>query len=155
MFNLEREVEAWSQTVHAGRCNSSASAAELSDHLYCEIDRARADGRSEEEAFRAAVAALGSVPALAAEHAKNRSWFQVGCAAARFEGSRPSGEHRGLLLAHALTWAALMLGTALLLSKSASKDAFSLLLITILLPCWYASEQILRRALRTPPAAGA
>lgn len=156
MFDLEREVSAWSQAVHAGRCNPAASAAELSDHLYCEIDRARAGGMTEEQAFRAAVAALGSVPALAAEHAKNRSLLRTGCAvAARLGGSPPSGERRGILVAHALIWAALILGTSLLLSKSSTKDAFSLLLITILLPCWFASEQILRRALRSSPAAGA
>jgi hypothetical protein len=158
MFDLEKEVAAWSEAVHAGRCSQAASVAELSDHLYCEIDRARAGGLSDEQAFAAAVAKLGPAPELAAEHAKNRSLLQTGCAAAaRYERSEPSGKRRGLLVAHAIIWAVLTIASALVWKSAApaASGAFEWLLIGVFVPSWLASEQILRRALRAKPRAGA
>ena len=152
MFDLEREVAAWSATVHAERCQPAASVAELSDHLYCEIDQARATGLSEEEAFRAAVARIGSPSALTAEHAKNRSALGTVCrVAAKLDGSSSSPEQRRLLVAHALIWAALMIASALMLKKTASEVSV-LMLITIFIPLSWASEQLLRRAFRQGPA---
>jgi hypothetical protein len=155
MFDLEKEVAAWSESVHADRCRRAESVAELSDHLHCEIDRARASGMSDEAAFTAAVARLGAAPELAAEHAKNRNLLQAGCAAAlRYERSVSPGQ-RGLLLAHAILWAALILASSLVLSKSAAPATLGYLLIGVLVPSWWASEQILRRALRPKRAGGA
>ena len=105
MFDLEKEVAAWSAGVDAGRCRQAASVAELSDHLYCEIERAREDGLSDEQAFRAAVAKLGRADDLTTEHAKGRSVLGRLCAAAaRYDDAH--GESRELLLAHAILWAA-------------------------------------------------
>jgi hypothetical protein len=148
MFDLEREVAAWSAAVYAERCRSSAGEAELSDHLYCEIDRARAAGLSDEEAFRTAVARLGSPAALTAEHAKNRSALGTVCqVAAKLDGN-VTAEQRGLLLGHAVIWASLILASSLFLSKSTVPTAFSLLLMGGFVPLWWASEQLLRRAMR-------
>lgn len=163
MFDLEKEVQTWSEAVHAERCHPAGSVAELADHLHCEIDRLRAtpsgNPLSDEQAFRAAVARLGATPALAAENAKNRSLLETGCAVARDERA-PSvtgraGTHRRLLLAHAVLWASLMIGASLLMSKTSMATAFSLLLILALGPAWWASDRIVRRALRTKPAVGA
>ncbi len=153
MFDLEQEVAAWSQTVHADRCRHAESVAELSDHLLCEIERARAQGLSDEQAFAAAVAKLGAGSELAAEHAKNRSLLGSACAvAARHERAESRGQG-GLLMAHAIIWAALILGTSLILSKTDAGAFRSLLLTVVLLPtCWWASEQVLRRALRNKGA---
>ncbi len=152
MFDLEREVTAWSETVHAGRCGSASTVAELKDHLYCEIERGRAHGLSDELAFAAAVAKLGASTTLASEHAKNRSILKTVCvAAARDERRYSNGRHRNLLMAHAILWAAVILATSIMMSKSKTPDSLSLLLIIILGPCWFASEQILRRALRQGP----
>jgi hypothetical protein len=156
MFNLDREVAAWSAAVHAERCQPSAGIAELTDHLYCEIDRARAEGLSDEEAFRTAVARVGSAPELTAEHAKNRSALGAACQVAlKLDGPGFNSEHRGLLAAHAAIWAALMIVLALVLRKATSPELSAWLLIGILIPLWLASDQILRAALRRRPAGGA
>lgn len=150
MFDLEREVAKWSTAVHAERCHPEAGVAELTDHLYCEIDRGRGEGLSDEAAFRAAVARLGSAPVLTAEHAKNRSAFGAVCrVAARLAGSPVSPQHRGLLVGHSIVWAGLMIGLALLMTRTAAPPALGSLIGVFLIPLWWASEQILRTALRT------
>jgi hypothetical protein len=150
MFDLEREVTAWSEGVHAGRCRGSAGAAELKDHLYCEIESARGEGLSDEAAFAEAVRKLGRAGELAAENAKNQSALGTACAVAeKLDGAGPKS--RGLLLAHAIVWAAITVASALLAKASAaSSSAFLWQMLLVLLPGWIATEQILRRALRAP-----
>ncbi len=156
MFNLDREVAAWSAAVHAERCRPAADVAELSDHLHCEIDRARAAGLSDEEAFRTAIARLGSAPELTAEHAKNSSALASACqVAAKLDRSGSSPGHRRRLLAHALVWAALIIASSLLLTRAAAPKAYASLLIVIFIPLWWASDQLLRLALRQRHAGGA
>jgi hypothetical protein len=152
MFDLEKEVETWSRAVHADRCRAGESIAELSDHLLCEIEHGRGEGLSAEQAFKAAVMKLGSAPQLAAESAKNRSLLQVACAATRDTDSGSSSA-RGLLQAHAILWAAVMVASALL--SMPAPMGYIWLLIGVLIPGWWASEQILRRALRLNRPAGA
>jgi hypothetical protein len=149
MFDLDREVTAWANSVHAERCRAAAGAAELTDHLYCEIERGRAEGLSDEEAFRAAVARLGSASALMAEEAKNRSALGTVCqVAAKLDGAGVRPDHRGALLAHALIWASLIIATSMILSKTAVRDVYSLLLMVVFVPLWWASDQLLRSVLR-------
>jgi hypothetical protein len=152
MFDLDREVATWSATVHAERCRSAAGEgmAELQDHLYCEIDRGRAAGLSDEEAFRAAIARLGTASALTAENAKNRSALGTVCrVASRLDGPEwTSPEYRRLLLAHAVIWASLMIASAIVLKKTGASQGFVLLLTTLFIPLWQASDQLLRHALR-------
>jgi hypothetical protein len=157
MFDLEREVAAWSKAVHADGCRNAASMAELGDHLHCEIDRGRAEGLSDEEAFRAAVARLGPASLLKAEHRKNRSIFGRGlAAAARYDRSQAGDEHRGLFLAHGLLWASLIIATSLVLSKAdAPGTAASLLITLVFVPTWWGSQLLLLRALRGKPRGGA
>ncbi len=145
MFDLDKEIANWSAAVHAGRCRSEASVAELRDHLYCEIERGRTEGLTEQQAFAAAVAKLGSAPELASENAKNRSLLATVCASERGRG--PQGR---FLMAHAIVWAAVMIGSALL--SIAGPMGYIFLLICVLVPSWWASEQILRRAVRGGPA---
>ena len=152
MFDLEKEVAAWSQAVHADRCRNAGRVAELTDHLHCEIDRARAEGVSDERAFAAAVARLGQGQELAAEHAKDRSVLRKACAVvARYDRMESSGGHRGLLIAHSMLWASVMLATSLMMSRAAASGTLGLLLIVVLVPSWWGSELILRRALRHKP----
>jgi hypothetical protein len=156
MFDLEREVAAWSAALHADRCGSAAAVAEVVDHLYCEIDRARSEGLSDEQAFRAAVSRLGARTELAGEAAKNRSLLARGCAAAmRYDRSVASAEQRWLFMAHALLWAALMLGTSLIISKSATSRTLGVMLTGALTSAWWVSQQILQRALCQKGARGA
>ncbi len=153
MFDLDREVANWTAAVYAARCRPEAGVAELTDHLHCEIDRARQEGLSDEEAFRTAVARLGSVPELIAENAKNRSALGTACeVVARAERSL-SSEQRRLLYIHAWVWAAVMIATSVILKKTAG-DTSAWFSGTILIPLWLASDQIFRRALRRHVAGG-
>jgi hypothetical protein len=153
MFDLNREVTAWSNSVHAERCRAAAGVAELTDHLYCEIERGRAEGLSEEEAFRAAIGRLGSASELMAEEGKNRSALGSVCqVAAKLDGAGLRPDHRGALLAHAFIWASLIIATSMMLSKTAVRDVYSLLLMVVFIPLWWASDQLLRSVLRRQAA---
>jgi hypothetical protein len=149
MFELKKAVESWSRAVIASSCRDAERMAEMADHLYCEIERARIQGMSDEQAFAAAVARVGSAGTLANEHAKNRSVLAVSCATlASFERGAGGSEHRGFLLVHAFLWASLMVATALVLHKASTPAALSFLLVVVLIPLHWASEQLLRRALQ-------
>lgn len=153
MFDLDREVANWTAAVYAARCRPDAGVAELTDHLYCEIDRAREEGLSDEEAFRAAVARLGSVPQLVAENAKNRSALGTVCeVVARVEGSL-TREQRRLLNVHAFIWAVAMIVTSAMVKRTVP-NLSAWFLLTALLSLWWASDQLLRRALRRRVADG-
>jgi hypothetical protein len=154
MFDIDREVATWSAAVHAERCRSSAPVAELSDHLYCEIERARAEGLSDEAAFRMAIARVGSSAELTAEHAKNGSALGSVCQVAVKIDRSSSPEHRRLLLGHALVWAALIIVCAIVLKQSGASEVFAWLLIVAFVPLWLASDQLMQRALRTRRASG-
>ena len=163
MFDLEKEVAAWSAAVYADRCGNAGTAgsiAELTDHLLCEIDQLKAARStpggsllSDEQAFKIAIANLGGKRGLAAEYAQNRSllaaiWAKV----VRYERAQSIGltrEHRRLLAAHAILWAVLMAASSLALSGSGSKEGATWLLTGVWIPLWWASEQVLRRALRS------
>jgi hypothetical protein len=149
MFDLERAVAEWIATVHARGCRADEDATELADHLYCEIDRARATGLGDEEAFAAAVARLGTAVELGAEHGKNRRLAGLLCRYSERLDPSASPEQRRLLLGHAWIWAALMIASALVMAASEARDHFVILLTTVLVPLWWASDRLLRRALRT------
>ena len=149
MFDLDREVTASSEAVHPDPCGGATRIAELKDHLYCEIDRARSEGLSDEQAFAAAVAKVGPSKQLAGEHAKNRSMLKAACAAAMSDERRDgNARYRGPLMAHAIVWASLLVGTSLVVSATDASLGSGLMLITIMTALWWASEQILRRALQ-------
>jgi hypothetical protein len=154
MFDLDREVATWSAAVHAERCRSAAPVVELSDHLYCEIERARADGLSDEAAFRMAIARVGSAPELTAEHARNASALGTVCQVAVRIDRSSSPEDRRLLLGHGVVWAALIIVSAIVLKQSGASEVFGWLLIVVFVPLWLASDQLMQRALRTKRASG-
>jgi hypothetical protein len=154
MFDLDREVANWSAAVHAERCQSAAEVAELSDHLYCEIERALGEGLSNDEAFRVATARLGSASQLIAENAKNRSALGTVCQVAAKADRSSSPEYRRLLLGHAVVWAALMIACAMVLKKTVEAEVAGWLLILTFIPLWFASDQLLQRALRSRTASG-
>jgi hypothetical protein len=154
VFDLDREVANWTAAVYAARCRPEAGVAELTDHLYCEIDRARGEGMSEEEAYHAAVARLGSVPELIAENAKNRSALGAVCeVVARAERSL-TPEQRRLLNVHAFLWAVAMIAGSAIVKRAAVPDLSAWFLLTALLSLWWASDQLLRHALRRRVASG-
>jgi hypothetical protein len=127
MFHLDREIHDWSERERARRCGRTLPVAEMEDHLHCEVERLRGTGMPVEEAFAAATASLG------------RS-IDVG----RGSGAKAM---RGPLLANAFVWAALILGSALLLHDEASGTTYGLLLTAVMVPLWWASDQLLRRVM--------
>lgn len=132
MFDLEREVDRWTDKAFAGSCRGkAASLAELRDHLHSDVERLMGEGRSSEDAFRMATARLGETAG--------------GLAAP--EGNSKLRQAR---LANAMIWAALILGTALVLAKRSDQDVLNFLLIGVLLPLWFAADQLLARLLRAP-----
>ena len=127
MFDLDREIHAWSTRERARRCGRTPAVAEMEDHLHCEIDRLRKEeGLRVEEAFAAATAGLA------------RS-IDLG-------GDRRAA--RGPLLAHAFIWAALILASAIVLHDREGGTTHGLLLTLVLVPLWFASDQLLRRVMR-------
>lgn len=132
--------------MHEGRCRTASEIAELSDHLYCEIDRARAEGLSDEEAFRAAITRIGSAPQLAQEHAKNRSALRG--TLCRVLAADARLEHRAPLIAHSLIWAALLLATTMVLVGQGASNAWGWFAIGVFVPLWWMSDHLLRSVLR-------
>jgi hypothetical protein len=74
--------------------------------------------------------------------------LETACRAATPTPRGSSMERRRLLLAHGFVWAALMIASALLLKKAAAPETYAWLLTLVFIPLSFASEQILRRALR-------
>ena len=52
------------------------------------------------------------------------------------------------ILANAVIWASLILATALIVTRVDSENAFSYALIVVFIPLWFASDQLVRKALR-------
>jgi hypothetical protein len=147
MFDLDREVVAWSRAVHSGQCSAQA-AAELTDHLYCEIEKGRASGLPDQEAFAAAVAKVGARPDLKNESAKNRSWWQSACAwAARADQPLPRGGQYAVIL-HALVWGRLMVVASALARRAAEPDSVRGMVLALSVAAWILSERVLRHVLR-------
>jgi hypothetical protein len=156
MFDLNRAVALWSASVQGDACRNKARSAELEDLLHCEFERARAGGLADEQAFAAAVRIVGSAQSLSAELAKDRPWWRRACAALlRLERHDSEQGARGLLLAHSLLWAALMIALALLVRRSSAPVAFGGMLTGVLVPMAWTSDRILRQALRRGRAGGA
>jgi hypothetical protein len=132
MFDLKREVEAWSKKAYAGPCRDrAASVAELQDHLYCEVERLEKEGLSREAAFRDATTRLGATVAGGALYDRARAL------------------KRGRM-ANSAVWAALMIATSLVLTRitphgSAARDSAAYMLLGILMPMWFASDLLLVR----------
>jgi hypothetical protein len=72
MFDLNKAIEEWCQSIHANAWNSEANIDELKDHLHCEIERLTRDGLSDEQAFHRATERIGNAEDLRIEHSKNR-----------------------------------------------------------------------------------
>jgi len=109
-FHLDKAVDDWCAAAGAGRPGPDA-AAELKDHLYCDIERRRGDGLSDHDAFLAATAALGDAGRLAAEFTKNS-----GCAApsggSQTVDPKNLGARAAIGLVQSLVWAVLMLAVS-------------------------------------------
>ena len=74
MFDLDKEVKLWSQTLKQTGCVSKNVSEnnidELIDHLYCEIESLQTEGLSEKEAFEKAVEQFGESGPFLVEQGK-------------------------------------------------------------------------------------
>jgi len=73
MFELEKAINAWCNSVYPTGLQRQARIDELCDHLHCEVDRLVATGLSDEQAFDMATQGLGPQHELKRENTKDRS----------------------------------------------------------------------------------
>ena len=73
MFNLNKAIEEWCQSVHTNTWDSDSKMEELRDHVHCEVERLMRNGLSDEQAFQQATDRIGDANALRIEHSKNRA----------------------------------------------------------------------------------
>ena len=124
MFHLEKQIDDWCKTVTTGQAGADA-AAELKDHLYCEIEKLRQQGLSDQDAFDAATRQLGDVGKLIAEFSKNLGYRRALClpgndksSATLLNGSEAMSSIKValMMLVQSLVWAAVMILAASTLS---------------------------------------
>ncbi len=72
MFDLEKAIKGWIKSLHKYEVFEDGLIADLELHLRDAYDSQRKKGVSEEEAFRLAVAQVGTAKSIAAEYTKNR-----------------------------------------------------------------------------------
>ncbi len=127
MFRLEERVTAWCLAIHPRGLDRQARVDELADHLYCEVERWKSEGYSEEEAFRAATHQLGDADELTREHAGNtggllralRVLLALGaCSPTALSGLLTPKQASALLLGVSMAFAAAMLTSSALLGDS-------------------------------------
>ncbi len=73
MFELEKAIREWTATLRRFDSLEDGLAADLESQLRDTHEALKAEGRTAEEAFREAVARIGSPEAIAAEYGKNRT----------------------------------------------------------------------------------
>ena len=73
MFDLEKAIREWAATLRRFEAFEEALVADLGTQLRDTYEALKDEGRTDEEAFREAVARLGSPEAIAAEYGKNRA----------------------------------------------------------------------------------
>jgi len=72
MFDLEKAIKGWIKSLHRYEVLEDGLIADLELHLRDAIDFRRKEGVDKEEAFRLAVAQVGTAKSIAAEYTKNR-----------------------------------------------------------------------------------
>ncbi len=72
MFDLEKAIKDWLKNLHKYEVFEDGFIADIELHLRDVNDSQRKKGVNEEEAFRLAVAQVGTVESIAAEYSKNR-----------------------------------------------------------------------------------
>ncbi len=72
MFDLEKEIRKWKKNLQKYEVFEDGQAADIELHLRDAYNARRESGISEENAFRQAVAQVGTAESIAAEYSKNR-----------------------------------------------------------------------------------
>jgi putative ABC transport system permease protein len=72
MFDLEKEIRAWKKSIRKHEVFEDGISEDIELHLRDTYNEMRQTGRTDEEAFRLAVAQIGTAESIAAEYKKNR-----------------------------------------------------------------------------------
>lgn len=127
MFQLKQEIDRWCQSIFTtksdnGEFVNSEFVEELTDHLFCEVDRLKGKGISEKEAFAEAAAQFGDLSKLKSEYTKNKQFNKKSCLQKR---------NGRLLIGISLFFAALMILSSLIWPDLASSQTINFLLIAL------------------------
>lgn len=137
MFDLDAAIEAWCRQVHPDGPEAELRAAELADHLHCEVDRLREEGLDAEPAFLRATSALGDPDALRSEARRaGRTVRSVAWALCTLNSRRlgvllSAPERAALLLTLSLVFAGAMMATSALLGDADSSQTATHLWIAV------------------------
>lgn len=133
-FDLDAAVQQWCELVLSNDSIKNKNIDELKDHLYCVIEQFTAQGESDKQAFKQAIANMGEVDLLAGEYDKNRTFLNKLCA---FEygtiadkASQPNNV-KSLIIQQSILWAAAMIAISLILNDK--QQAMSVI-FTVLVP---------------------
>ena len=133
MFDLDKAVDEWGKSQQARHClrrRNADTVEELKDHLLCEVERLQQEGLAAEEAFRQAARQMESASESLSDQHRRRV--------------------RRITSANAFMWAAVMVAVALLFSGTGNDDVndrTSYLLLVVLIPAWFFSDRLIRKAM--------
>lgn len=146
MFDLDREIAAWSATF-ARRCGREADMAELEDHLRSAFGQLSAGGMVPERAFELAVSRMGDVADIDAEYEKNRSPLaRLHSRLARWDRSAARGSDQRRETSLDVILASLILAVSIVLADAdISGSTAAIYLIILIGPLWVASRTLVRR----------
>lgn len=124
MFDLDKEIARWRGKLRRFNCIRAERLDELEDHLRCRIEELQAKGDTAASAFQTARQEL------------------------RPQWKPESSKAMKLILGNAIMFAAAILATALILSNGDGQVAKSSIVLMVLIPLWFMSDLLLKRALR-------
>lgn len=144
MFNLNQAIQQWCELVLSNDSIKSKNIDELIDHLHCEVEQFIKNGKSEEQAFKAAIEKMGEIDMLAGEYEKNRSFLQKLCAFEYGTVGQNTNQNKtkSNILSQSILWASAMIASALIITNE--KEAFSVIFL-VLLPLSLANIIALRK----------
>lgn len=152
MNDLDRKVTEWCEQVFVDRCwyRSKNGIEELQDHLYSEIEALQGQGMDEDVAFATATKKLGDIRDLEREFTRNRSWLGRLSRNIAMSECGITKKERKMRIGNSIIWATLMIASALIFNTIDAdvSRTYSYLLVVVMIPLWFASDQLMRKAAR-------
>lgn len=138
MFKLDNEIEAWCRTIIANKCAPGGVLDELKDHMYCLVEEFTQQGKSEEEAFLAAIKQMGDSKLITEEYSKNKNLLQKIAVyenkMQRYLGNRFTARQLGVFQ---IAWALCCAGLMMLVSAISSNEGLKDSAINWMLLVWF------------------
>ncbi len=144
MFNIDLAVHQWCARVLQSHSIKSKKIDELKDHLYCAIEAEKAQGLSDEAAFKQAIQSLGESETLQQSYDSNLTFLNKLCAfeygkisefSNTIEGEKIMKIYQKLVLSQSILWAAAIIACALLTRGMEDKPQGMLLILVSLSLC--------------------